>query len=317
MAARIRKINRDTRTVYNVLAKNLLLPVVAISGIDAAPDGTIYACDRWNSVVYKVSPDGRLAVLVGKIGIPGDVDATGLGLSNGLAARLFAPYSIAVDNSGNIWITDLYNYKIKRLSPNGRCVWTAGTGAMGDVCGNDGHLCQFSSLYGITVDKAGIVYVADSGNQKIKKMWSDGKVTSLAGMTGIMGGMANGNGANARFNAPTDVVADAHGNIYVCDSNNHRIRKVDEAGNVTVVAGGSPGFTDGQGTAAKFRAPMRLCIDPANQALYVLDTGNAAIRRVEPGGKVTTFCSYEVNATSPLRNDITMDRSGFLYVAEG
>jgi sugar lactone lactonase YvrE len=315
MAARIRKINADTRTVYNVLARDLLAANAAISGIDAAPDGTIYASDRINHVVYKVHPDSRLAVLVGKVATPGDVDDTGVGASTGLTARLNVPYSMAVDNSVNIWIADMTAQKIKRLSPSGRCVWVAGSG-VGDACGDDGRLCKFNSPYGICVDKSGILHVADTGNNKIKKMWPHGKVTSLAGGGGPPG-FANGNGANARFYTPSDVVADNSGNVYVADSFTHRIRRVDPAGNVTTVAGYTIGYADGQGSIARFSRPVRLCIDPASQALYVLDSGNEAIRRVEPGGKVTTVCHYEPNSFTAYRNDITMDRSGFLYVAEG
>ena len=313
---RIRKLNKDSRTVLDVLVRDLFPAATYIDGIEAAPDGTIYAADYINCCVYKIFEDGRLrGTLVGKIGAAGDIDSRGMAGSTGNDARLIGPIGITVDASNNIWVNDSVNFKIKRISPSGRCIWVAG-GVAGDFCSADGHLCKFNLIPGLCVDKAGIVYAADYMNFKIKKMWPNGKMTSLAGATG--GGFANGNGANAKFGPMFDVTVDNHGTVYAVDAYYNRIRKCDEAGNVTTLSGhGASGHADGSGAAATFNFPIRLVMDPSNNFMYVMDYNNSAIRRVETSGRTTTFCSFNRGSGQGSHfGDITVDKTGCLYILE-
>ena len=216
MADRIRKINSQTSDIHAVITTDgSKLPTSAsIYGLAVSVEGTLYSVDNDNSVVYKIFEDGRVnGTLVGKIGVPGDIVADGNAAVDGLPANVAAPVStlvpvsrirrpgsIAVDASGNIYIADSDNNKIKRLSPNGRCQTLAGSGVAGDVVNDNGLLCQFDGPMGLCVDKAGIVYVADTGNHKIKKVYPSGKTVVLAGPgKGGSGGFANGNGNNALF----------------------------------------------------------------------------------------------------------------------
>lgn len=314
MADRIRKINSQTSDVHAVITTDSLPAGATLDGMAVSAEGTVYATDATNDVVYKIFEHGQVSgALVGKIATSGDVASSGMYGSDGNTARLNKPYGCAVDASGNIFIADSTNHKIKRLSPSGRCQTLAGTGASGDACSDNGLACQFASPAGIAVDKAGIVYVADEGNSKIKKVWPSGKTVSLAGGTG--GGMANGQGAAALFNGPTGVAVDNSGNVYVLDKGNLRVRKVDTAGNVITLAGGAAGFVDGVGNAARFGAnTWDIVIDPANNYLYIIDQTNDAIRKVSVSGTITTFMHWEqtVGATS----SIAMDKSGFLYILE-
>lgn len=314
MADRIRKINSSTGQVHAVITTDALAAGALLDGVCVSLEGTVYAVDTANSVVYKVFEQGRvLGAVVGKIATTGDVASSGLYGSDGNTARINAPCGCCVDNSGNIFISDTSNHKVKRLSPSGRCQTLAGTGVAGDVCGDNGLAVQLQGPTGIAVDKAGVLYVCDSGNNKIKKVWPSGKTVSLAGGTG--GGMANGNGANALFQNPTGIAVDNSGNCYVWDRTNTRLRRVDSEGNVVTLAGYSAGYVDGVGNAARFGAnTWDVCIDPANNYLYVLDQTNDAVRKVSSNGTVTTFMHW--NQTDSSESCIAMDRSGFLYVLE-
>ena len=322
MADRIRKINIDKNTVHAVVTTDgSVLPTNAqLYGLAVSAEGTVYATDYANSVVYKVFEDGRAnGAVVGKIAVTGDIASSGGpsgldGTNNGNTARLNKPVGIAVDASGNIYIADKLNHKIKRLSPSGRCQTLAGTGVTGDAVNDNGLLAQFASPEGICVDKAGIVYVADTDNNKIKKIYPSGKTVVLAGAGDASSGMVNGNGNTAKFDAPTAVCADQNGMLYVADSVNYRIRQVDEAGNVVTLAGFANGSVDGVGNAARFGSVFDICIDNSG-VIWVLDFGNATIRRVLNNGKVTTFLGWKGNTTGGA-SAIAVDKSGFLYILE-
>jgi DNA-binding beta-propeller fold protein YncE len=232
--------------------------------------------------------------------------------SDGNAARLYKPWGVCVDSSDNIYIADNLNHKVKRLSPSGRCQTLAGTGVAGDVCGNDGLSVQFNGPEGIAVDKAGVLYVCDTGNEKIKKIWPSGKTLALAGGTG--GGMANGLGSVALFNSPVAICVDASENCYVVDQGNYRVRKIDSAGNVVTLAGFATGFVDGVGNAARFGTCWDIVMDPSAQFMYLIDQTNDAIRKLSQSGTMTTFMHWE--QTVSAASSIAVDKSGFLYVLE-
>jgi sugar lactone lactonase YvrE len=314
MADRIRKINSTTGEIHAVVKTGDQLPATAsIDGLAVAPNGTLYGVDGALHVVYKIFEDGRVnGAVVGQLSATGDVVSSGLSGSDGNDARLNTPQGVAVDNSGNILIADSTNHKIKRLNSHGRSQTLAGTGASGNVVDDNGLVAQFASPRGITVDEAGIVYVADTGNHRIKKVWPSGKTIVLAGAAT---GMAAGQGNAAQFASPLDVAVDDQGNIYVADNGNLRIRRIDVDGNVTTVAGGSSGLTDGVGNAAQFASLNNIVMDPSNNLMWVLDVSNSAVRKVWVDGRVKTFASWQ-SGTIGGASAITIDNSGFLYFLE-
>jgi DNA-binding beta-propeller fold protein YncE len=314
MADRIRKINVQTSEVHAVITTASLPAGAVIDGMAVSLDGTIYATDIVNDVVYKIYEDGRvLGALVGKIGLNNDVASSGMLGSDGNTARLDQPYGVCVDASGNIYVADSNNHKIKRISPSGRSQTLAGSGVDGDVCGSDGLSVQLSGPAGIAVDKAGVLYVCDSGNHKIKKIWPSGKTVSLAGGTG--GGMANGQGSNALFSNPTGICVDFSENCYVLDRGNRRVRKIDSSGNVVTLAGGTAGFVDGSGNSAQFGASTwDIAMDPSGQFMFIIDQTNDAIRKLSISGTMTTFMHWE--QTTGTTSSLAFDKSGFLYILE-
>lgn len=309
MADVIRKINASLDN-FRVLTRNLDAAAV-VSGIDVSANGTVYAADWENHVVYKIYENGKVdGVLAGKLGVSGDVISDTINNESGLDARFNRPFGICVDRSNNIYLSDRNNFKIKKMTAEGKVQILAGS-VSGDQINDVGSEVKFGTLMGgLAVDNAGVVYLADTANHKIKKIYPSGRTTSLAGSTA---GFANALGSDAKFNSPLDVAVDAQGVVYVADVNNHRIRKITPDGTVTTLAGSTAGYANGNGIDAKFTNPARLALDPSGRLLYVLDYGNLKVRRVATDGTTTTFGDYSVSSGV---GDITVDNTGFIYLLE-
>ena len=153
----------------------------------------------------------------------------------------------------------------------------AGSGTAGSADGT-GTAAQFSGPRGVAVDSSGNVYVADTLNNRIRKITPEGVVTTFAGSTE---GFADGTGNTAQFYYPAGVAVDSSGNVYVTDNGNHRIRKITSAGVVSIIAGdGTPGYANGTGTEAQFNYPYGVAVDSSGN-VYVADAGNHRIRKIE------------------------------------
>jgi sugar lactone lactonase YvrE len=321
MADRIRKINSSARDIHVLTFGDFVsLSGTRIRSIEASLDGTIYAADFDEDVIYKVFEDGRiLGVMAGSIANSGVVHSTGIGASTGLTAEFLEPVGLTVDSSNNIYVGCATGTLIRRLSPSGRVRPFAGNDSVtGDAVGPDGGDLRVNPAtegMGLCVDKTGIVYVADTGNHKIKKIFTNGGSTTLAGATG--GGFLNATGTDAKFNTPRDIAVDRHGNVYVADTVNNRIRKITESGVVTTLAGATAsGYVDGNGLDARFVSPQRIAIDPSDQFLYVLEApATGRVRRVDMHGNVTTFAHYNT-PTGITNGDITVDSAGNVYILE-
>jgi sugar lactone lactonase YvrE len=244
------------------------------------------------------------------------------------AARFYEPSGIAVDGAGNMYVADSGNHTIRKFMPNGVVMTFAGSPGLSGSADGVGSAARFYFPYGIAVDGAGNVYVADSGNSTIRKITPDEVVTTLAGTAGTGGGgIVDGTGSAARFYAPEGVAVDGAGNVYVTD--NCAIRKVTPDGVVTTFAGifggGEVGSTDGTGTAARFNSPLGIAVDNAG-VLYVADCSNDTIRKITPDGVVTTLAGAagmggDMDGTGSqahfsLPSGITVDDAGNLYVVD-
>jgi sugar lactone lactonase YvrE len=217
----------------------------------------------------------------------GSTDATGA------AARFNHPLGLAVDSTGNLYVADTDNHTIRRVAPGAIVTTFAGTAGSAGTANGTGAAARFRSPAGVAVDTAGNIYVADTLNHTIRRITSSGAVTTIAGVAGTSG-TTDGAGGNARFFGPQGLAfyADAaSSNLYVADTNNQLIRKVDLLTNtVSTIAGsaGQAGSLDGSGTAARFNAPSDVAVD-RNGNIYVADTENHAIRAVTPAGDVRTL----------------------------
>jgi sugar lactone lactonase YvrE len=182
----------------------------------------------------------------------------------GSAARFFYPTSVAVDTAGNIFVADSYNYTIRKITSAGVVTTLAGSAGSGGSTDGTGSAARFNQPMSVAVDTAGNVFVADTLNDKIRKVTSAGVVTTLAGTS---------------LNLPHGVAVDTAGNVFVADTFNHTINKITSAGVVTTLAGraGSAGSTNGIGSAARFDDPYGVAVDTAGN-IFVADTSNHTIR---------------------------------------
>lgn len=285
--------------------------------IDSA--GNLYVTDFLSHVVRKITAAGVVTTIAGGSGIPGSTDATGT------SARFYAPSAVAADSSGNLYVADTSNNAIRKISSSGAVTLFAGLpGRTSSLDGNRAS-ARFEDPYSVAADGSGNVYVADATDHSIRKITSAGVVTTLAGKPGSFGS-SNGSGTEATFFGPLGIATDSIGTVYVADTGNHLIRKITAAGVVTTLAGtaGQAGRTDATGTAATFNSPMGVAVDSAG-TVYVLDNGNASVRKISPAGVVTTLAGGGgqgfVNGTGTAARftvpfDLTVDSAGNVYVCD-
>lgn len=241
------------------------------------------------------------------------------GVADGPAAqsRFSDPFGVALDTHGNVYVADGGDSnRIRKIDPRGNVSTFAG-GREGFADGI-GSAAAFHTPSALAFDRAGNLYVADTGNHAIRKIARNGSVSTLAGDG--QPGYADGQGRAARFHAPVGLAVDTRGNVYVADTYNDRIRRIAPDGSVTTVAGsGGPGEADGPALAAAFDTPSAIAVDKAG-VLFVADTGNNAIRRIDPDGSVSTLAKPAVGEEKPVLRrptGLALSHDGYLYVASG
>jgi len=243
-------------------------------GLAADRAGTIYVADTANNTIRKITADGVVSTLAGVAGRPGNADGAGMN------ARFRNPWGVAVDAAGNVYVADMSNHTIRKITPDGRVSTLAGQAGTAGSMDGIGAGAQFNSPVAVAVDTAGNVYVSDSANECIRKITPAGVVSTLAGLPG-QAGSADGTGPNARFLNPQGLAVDDRGNLFVADMGNNTVREISPAGAVTTLAGlaGVGGTTDGIGGAARLNHPGGVALDGSGN-VYVADSNNHAIRKL-------------------------------------
>jgi sugar lactone lactonase YvrE len=263
--------------------------------------------------VFKVDLSGNLTLIAGnsRVGFSGDGAAAN-------QAQLYNPGGLAVDNQGNIYIADSGNNRIRKVTPsNGLISTIAGqptAGYSGDT--NAATSAQLNNPQGLAVDSSGNLYIADAGNHAIRKITvATGVITTIAG-TGFAGTSVDGQTAtSAQLNNPLAVGIDSLGNVYIADSNNHKIRSIIGGIMNTVAGTGVPGYSGDFGLAkvAQLNLPTQVNVDP-NGVIYITDYNNQRVRKVAQSGIITTVAAAGSGLGTP--SGIATDPSANLYVGD-
>ena len=278
-------------------------------------EGNVYVADSHNNLIRRISKDGLVTTIAGS-------GAVGSSDGKGRAASFFNPAGIAIDKNGILYVADTHNSLIRKITQDGEVTTIAGRRS-GLLTSRD-SVVQFDNPAGIAVDINGNIFVADWLNDVIRKITPNGHVTNVAGLIGSPGSR-NGSRDSATFYLPGGIAVDSAGNVFVSDTYNNMIRKIDNAGIVTTIAGKKlKGALDGQGGTASFSHPAGIALDKLGN-LYVADVGNHKIRKVSSSGFVTTFAGNGIRGSKNGRDTaasfyrpygVSVAPDGTVYVAD-
>ena len=297
------------------------------AGIAMDRGGNLYIADAPNGRIRKLATDGTISTIagIGTLGFSGEGKAAS-------QAQLNRPYGVAFDTAGNIYIADTYNDNVRKITiATGNISTFAGTNTEG--LGGDGGAATGALLdtpTGVAVDSAGNVYIADTNNNRIRRVGTDGNISTFAGAGGIASTGDGGPATQANLNNPEAVAVDAAGNVYIADTAGHRIRKVTTDGNITTIAGNGNGGFQGDGgpaTQASLYYPKGIALDPSSGNMYIADWLNSRIRVITPDGKIYTAAgngqySYygdggaATNAALRFPWGVAVDSAGKVYVSD-
>lgn len=282
------------------------------------PIGNVYVSDTVNNRVRLISTAGIVSTIAGGPGAGDWLD--GLGTNS----RFNLPSGITIDPSGNLYVSDNGNTCLRKITPTGQVTTLAGAAAPHGLVNGTGPAVRFYTPKDLLFDGVGNLLVSDSDNNAIRMITPAGVVSTYLGGTR---GTNDGVGTAARLYDPAGMVLDPAGNLYICDSRNHTIRRASPGGIVTTVAGspGLAGTQDGTGNAARFNYPDSIARDQFGN-LYVTDSANHTIRKITPAGDVSTLAGAPgtpgsidglggaARFNTPL--GIVCDGASFLYVAD-
>ncbi|MBC7976668.1 MAG: hypothetical protein H7138_16970 [Myxococcales bacterium] len=276
------------------------------SGVAFDGFGNLFVADQFNHTIRKVTRAGVVTTLAGTVGELGSADG------EGSAARFNRPADVVVDASGNVYVADLGNHTIRKITPDGKVSTLAGSAGIRGSDDGTGDASRFSDPIALAIDDGGTLYVAGGGSG-VRKITVAGEVTTLA--------------RDQRISSTTGVAVDGDGNLYVADDQNHVIRKITPAQEVTTFAGtvGMSGSVDGAGSAARFDRLAGIARG-GDGTLYVADVGAHTIRAVSPTGNVITLAGTAsqhggvdgtgATARFDTPGGVAVDGAGNMYVAD-
>jgi sugar lactone lactonase YvrE len=260
-------------------------------GICIDPEGNLYLADAYNNCIRKIGIDGMVTTYAGT-GTAGYLDGPAA------EAKFSQPINICLDGSGNMYVSDFLNQRIRKISSDMMVTTIAGTGVAGLLDG-PADQAKFNYPRGICLDDTGNIYIGDSWNHRVRKISLEGMVSTWAGggiTIGVqsVGDYVDASDTAARFYTPCELSIDQSNNIFVADAYNHRIRKIDTDRMVTTVAGSGSsgpdagGFQNGPADQALFKVPTA-CHVSLTGSIYVGDGENQRVRKISTDGIVTTF----------------------------
>lgn len=246
---------------------------VSLGGLALDTLGNLYVAEFFGHFIRRITPDADVTTFAGN-GTSQSQDG------KGRAASFNNPASVAIGSHGEIYVIELDGQVVRKIMPDGEVSTLAGSGVPAFADGT-GNAASFQNAYGIAIDKADNLYVADTGNHRIRKITPAGVVTTLAGSG--QSGSADGIGDAASFNFPSGLTVDDDGNVYVVEVFNSLLRRITPQGVVSTLAGqaGVTGTADGIGPQASFFQPFGVAI-AADGTLYIADTLGQKIRKVTP-----------------------------------
>ena len=299
------------------------------SGVAIDPSGNLIIADNFYDRILKVAANGIITTVAG-VGLGGNSGGFSGDGGPATAAALNNPTGVAVDASGNLFIADTFNYRVRMVSTGGMITTVAGNGTKGySGDGGPATAAALNDPTGVAVDASGNIFIADYLNNRIRKVSASGIITTVAG-NGTEGFSGDGGpAAAAALNNPGGVAVDASGDILIADTYNNRIRKVSASGVITTLAGnGTAGFSGdgGPATAASLDNPASVALDTSGN-LFIADLLNYRIREVSAGGNITTVAG---NGTEAFAGDggpatsaslelplaVALDASRDLFIAD-
>ena len=298
-----RVCNVDTLGNITVLSTGFSLP----QGVAVDSTNTVYVTDTFNHQICSID-NGNIIIIAGGGG-SGYIDSSGGG------SQFYQPNAITIDSYDNIYVADTFNHVIRKIDTNNIVTTVAGSHIKGNLDGL-AYAAKFGYLNGITFDTSGSLYVTDvldtSGNtfSGIRKLNSTN--TAVSTVVGRQIGDTSLVSLPEFLNAPSGISTDLNNNLYFTDTNNHKIYKYGNDGVITLIGGSTQGYLDASGASqAKFNQPTDIVFGPEGY-LYVVDSGNNAIRIIRPDGNIYTF----INTGLLNPRGITIDESNTLYLTD-
>ncbi len=287
------------------------------NAVTVSSSGNVYISDNGNNCIRKVDTNGVITRVAGN-GTNGFTGDGGVATN----ARISSPLGLCLDTAGNLFFADSLNNRIRKVATTGTITTVAGGGNGGD--GGPATSAALGSPSGVVVDSSGNMFIADTGNSRIRKVNTSGTISTVVG-TGTAGYSGDGGAAtSAKINSPDGVAFDKFGNLLIVDTSNHCIRKLTNSIITTVAGSGTNGFfgDGGLATNANLSQPQNVSVD-TNGNLFIADYGNSRIRKVGTNGIITTVAGhilndgdYATDATLGFAYGSAIDALGNIYIAD-